>query len=162
MQGRGQVDLAQFSPMVSYLHCQKSSTLCHTAHTDWKSAGTQTSEPTHNPTTKLSKDCLKSHIIQGLKQQVVLWSFRITHLIFLKNEIEQPLTEEDHKVHQLRCDQKTANQFSHKVDDTICSLESSSASSEILFPPLSLSLSPFSLLPFVRIQSLTCQVKYSF
>lgn len=59
-------------------------------------------------------------------------------------------TEEDHKVHQLRCDYMRANQFSHK-DHTICSLESSSASSEIFFSPLSLSLPLFCLLPFIQI-----------
>lgn len=92
---------------------------------------------------------------------MVLWSFRIIHLIFLKNEIEQPekvLTEEDHKVHQLRCDYKRANLFCHKVDDTICSLESSSASSENLFSPLSLSLSH--LLSSVHKHSLTHCLKY--
>lgn len=53
-------------------------------------AGMQIAEPTHNPPSELSKDCLKSRIIQRPKQQVVLWSSRITHLIFLRNEIEQP------------------------------------------------------------------------
>lgn len=92
---------------------------------------------------------------------MVLWSFRIIHLIFFKNETEQPekvLTEEDHEVHQLRCDYKRANLFSPKVDDTICSLESSSASSENLFSPLFLSLS--CLLSSVHIHSLTHCLKY--
>lgn len=71
-------------------------------------------------------------------------------------------TEEDHKVHQLRCDYKRANQFSHKVDHAICSLESSSASSEILFSPLSLSLPLFCLLPFVHIHRKHAMLKISF
>lgn len=70
-------------------------------------------------------------------------------------------TEEDHKVHQLRCDYKRANQFSNKVDHTICSLESSSASSEIFSSPLSLSLPLFCLLPFVQIHRKHCMLNIS-
>lgn len=74
---------------VSYLCCWKQPRVqCSTCRPE--PAGTQITEPSHNPTSELSKDCLKSRIIQQPKQQVVLWSFRITHLIFLRNEIEQP------------------------------------------------------------------------
>lgn len=107
-------------------------------------------------------DCLQSHITQGPKQQVGLWSFKITHLIFLKNEIEQPeraLTEEDQKVHQLRCDYKRANQFSHKVDDAIL-FSGELLNLEIFFSPLSLSLSPFCFPAFLHIHRLTCQIKH--